>query len=323
MGVRRVVVFAGGLLVSAGFAYLALRGIDFAAVGAVFATAEPLPWIPVALALYVCGYFARGLRCQLLVRRSARLGLVTVTNIVVIGYASNNVLPVRLGELVRAGLLARRAKIPMSQSLGITFIERVFDGLVLLLMLVIASATITVPGWLNHVVVLAAIAFGIAAVVMLAGVFAPQLVIRTAARFGATFGRLATNVTNAGAVLRDPRQALVLVAYSALVWCFDAALYVLILGVFDIPIVIQFGIIAMCVTGFGVLLPTSPGFIGAFHYFASQALIIHGIDPATAIAYATLVHLSFYVSITLWGAIAVLCIGVVPRIAASYDAEER
>jgi hypothetical protein len=69
-------------------------------------------------------------------------------------------------------------------------------------------------------------------------------------------------------------------------------------------------VITMCVTGFMLLLPSSPGFIGPFHYFASQALMIHGIPQATALAYATLVHLCFYIPITMWGACAMMWYGV-------------
>ncbi len=43
----------------------------------------------------------RGVRCRLLVRREANLGVITASNIVIVGYASNNVLPARLGEFVR------------------------------------------------------------------------------------------------------------------------------------------------------------------------------------------------------------------------------
>jgi uncharacterized membrane protein YbhN (UPF0104 family) len=194
----------------------------------------------------------------------------------------------------------------------------VLDGLVLLLMLVVATLTGDVPGWMEEVVVVAATVFGVATAAMIVGGFAPNQIIRLGTRIGGLFGaawrdrfgRLATNITKAGAVLRDPRNAILLACYSVLVWSFEACLFILILGVFGIPITIQYGIITMCVTAFGVMLPSSPGFIGPFHYFASQALMVHGIAQSTALAYATLVHLVFYISVTLWGACAMMWYGV-------------
>lgn len=318
MSKRRLFVVVVGLVVSALFVYLALRGIDFAAVENAFKTADLLPWVPLALVIYTVGYFVRGLRCQLLIRNHAHMSMVGATNVVVVGYAANNVLPARLGELVRAGMLAERAKMPVSQSLGITFVERVLDGLVLLLMLTVATLTGDVPTWMEEVVVVAAAVFGVATAVMIVGALWPRIIISLASRIGGVLGvhwrerfvKLATNVTNAGAALRDPKQALLLVLYSCVIWCFEASLYVLILPVFGIPMTVQYGVITMCVTGFTLLLPSSPGFIGPFHYFASQALMIYGIAQGTALAYATLVHLCFYIPITVWGACAMMWYGV-------------
>ncbi len=318
MSKRRLFVVVGGLVVSALFVYLALRGIDFAAVENAFKTADLLPWVPLGIAIYLAAHFARGMRCKLLVRNHAHMSVVAATNVVVVGYAANNVLPARLGELVRAGMLAERAKMPVAQSLGITFVERVLDGLVLLLMLVIATFTGDVPPWMEEIVIVAAGVFGAATAVMIVGALWPRVIISLASRVGGMLGahwrerfvKLATNVTNAGAALRDPKQALQLVLYSCVIWCLEAALYVLILAVFGIPLNVQYGVITMCVTGFTLLLPSSPGFIGPFHYFASQALMIHGIAQGIALAYATLVHLCFYIPTTVWGACAMMWYGV-------------
>jgi len=64
------------------------------------------------------------------------------------------------------------------------------------------------------------------------------------------------------------------------------------------------------VTNLGLLVPSSPGFIGPFHYFCSQALVAKGVDAPTALAYATVVHMAFFVPVTIWGAAAMLWYGV-------------
>ena len=51
---------------------------------------------------------------------------------VAVGYMANNLLPVRLGELVRSYYLARREPVRASTALATIIVERVFDGLVLL-----------------------------------------------------------------------------------------------------------------------------------------------------------------------------------------------
>src|SRR5580704_4990302 len=121
-----------GVLGSALFLYLAARRLDLGAVGATWRTARPLPWVAFAVLCYVAGHLVRGLRLRILIRRETALPWLTATNIVVIGYASNNVFPARLGELVRAGVLVERTGMPFGEALTITFIERLLDGMAIL-----------------------------------------------------------------------------------------------------------------------------------------------------------------------------------------------
>lgn len=315
---NRWTVICVGLAVSAIFVYLAMRGLDLASLKDAFTNVQLLPWLPVGVASYLLSHLFRGIRCRMLVRNHALLSIGTATNIVVSGYGANNVLPARLGELVRAGMLAERAKMPMAQSLGVTFIERVLDGLVMLLFLVVATMTVEVAGWMRDLVIVALTVFGLATIVMIVGVLWPKLVIELTRKLTGPLGpklqaklvSLATHLTDAGACLRDPKDALSLGVLSIMVWAFEAGMYVAILPIFGIPMTVQYAVITMCVTGFGILLPSSPGAIGPYHYFASQVMMVHGIAAPTALAYATFVHLSWFIPITIWGAAVLLWYGV-------------
>jgi uncharacterized protein (TIRG00374 family) len=315
---HRKTIVVLGLVASAVFMYLAVRRLDLAALKTVWANAHVFPWVPLGILSYVVGHVVRGLRCRLLVRREATLRLVTASNIVVVGYASNNVFPARLGELVRAGMLAERTGIPMAQSFMITFIERVLDGLAILLLLVIGTSYGVSPPWMHDVVHVALLVFGGATGMMLIGVFSPGLLVSGASRLGNKLGEkwhdrlvsLATSIANAGACLRDPRDAIRIVILSVFVWVLEAGLFIAILPAFGIPLSFTTGAVAMSVTNLGLLVPSSPGFVGPFHYFASQAVIAHDVNPNTALAYAAVVHLAFYVPVTIWGAVAMLWYGV-------------
>lgn len=309
---------AVGVAFSALFAWLALRGVELSALGSAFAGADLIAWLPPALAIYALGYVLRGLRCQLLVRAHGPLRLSTATGVVLVGYAANNILPARLGELVRASMLAQRANMPVSQALGVTFIERVLDGLAMLLLLVVATLTVEVPAWMTELVYLAAAVFGVATAAIAVAVLWPGAIVAVAGRCGGLLGpswrarleQLATNVTSAAACLRDPRQGALLLASSVAIWCLEASIFVFLLPVFGAPLSIQIGLITMCVTGFGLLLPSSPGFIGPFHYFASQVVMLFGVSQATGLAYASLVHLTFFLPTTIAGGCVMLWYGV-------------
>jgi uncharacterized protein (TIRG00374 family) len=316
---RRTAVALVGLLGSAVFVALAMRHLDLREVLSTWRTARVLPWVPLAVLSYVAGHLVRGQRLRVLVKRETMLPLTTATNVVVVGYASNNVFPARLGEFVRAGMLAERTGIPLGQSLTITFIERLLDGIAILVLLLAGTLSLGVrPPWLWDVARLGSLVFGVALTLVLVAVLLPSVVMSTASRLSAGLGArardrvlsLASSVTSAGAVLRRPRDAMAILAYSGLVWLFESLMFALLFPVFSLRFHLSPAFIAMSVTNLGILVPSSPGFVGSFHFFCSQALASQGVPAATAMGYAILVHLTFYVPVTLWGAAAILWYGV-------------
>ncbi len=307
-----------GLLGSAVFVYLAVRRLDLATVRQTWRDATPLPWVVIGSLFYLSGHFVRGLRLRTLIRRETSLPWLTATNIVVIGYASNNVFPARLGELVRAGVLVERTGMPMGEALTITFIERLLDGLAILLLLLIGIPFIEQTAWITNLARVGSAVFGVALVTVLVGVLAPSTLLAMASTLSSPLGakardailRITTHVINGGACLRQPRTALSVSLLSVVVWVLEAGLFVSILPAFAMPARFSIGALAMSVTNLGILVPSTPGYIGPFHFFCSNALTSQGVAPATALGYAVLVHLAFYVPITVWGAIAILRYGV-------------
>ena len=307
-----------GVVGSAVFVYLAVRRLDFAATKQVWRDATPLPWVAFGVLSYVAGHLVRGLRLRTLIRKEATLPWLTATNVVVIGYASNNVFPARLGELVRAGVLVERTGMPMGEALTITFIERLLDGLAILLLLLGSIFFITPTPSIMDLARVGSLVFGGALATVLVGVLAPNALLGLASTLSAPLGakrrdavlRITTHVINGGSCLRNVRTATVVSLLSVLVWILEAGLFACILPAFAMPIRFSVGSLAMSVTNLGILVPSTPGYVGPFHFFCSRALESQGTASATALGYAVLVHIAFYVPITLWGAIAMLRYGV-------------
>jgi glycosyltransferase 2 family protein len=268
-----------------------------------------VPWLPLAVLSYITGHWVRGVRCRLLVSREAKLGLGTATNVVVLGYAVNNVLPARLGELARAGMLAQSSGLPFVQSLTVTLLERVMDGLCLLLLLLIAARMAPEVGLVHGMLEFGGLVFGIAAFGVLLAVAAPSTLLNVTSRashlMGARVHGLAVTVVSqlvAGvSYIRTVPSALVAFGLSIAVWSFEAGMFLALLPAFGIAADPWLAAVAMCVTNLGILAPSTPGFIGPFHFFCMQAVLAAGVERSTAFSYAALVHLSFYVPITLWG----------------------
>ena len=61
-------------------------------------------------------------------------------------------------------------------------------------------------------------------------------------------------------------------------------------------------ILVMTVTSVVVVLPSSPGYIGVFHYFAVLTLVsVYGVDKSNALSYALIIHAFTYLWLTALG----------------------
>lgn len=317
-GRRGLIWLCVGLASSAAFMALALSRLHWSGVRGALAHAAPWPWLPLAVLCYLAGHVVRGARCRTLVAPEARLTLSVATNVVVLGYAVNNILPARLGEVARAAMLAERTGLPLAHTLTITFLERLLDGLVLLGLLALATTGLPPIAWVSRAVHLGLVVFGGATLVVVLTLGAPGVVFGLASRASQPLGRsvharvtqLVHAITRGLAPLRDPRRLLRLVLLSVLVWTFEGGMFLLVLPAFGLPLSGATAYFALGVTNLGILVPSSPGFIGAFHYFCMKCLLVLGVAEPLAFAYAATVHLAFYLPITLWGVVVLVTWGV-------------
>ena len=307
-----------GLLVGAVFVWLAFRKLAFADIAEAFRAAEPWPWVPLAALFYLAGQLVRGLRCRWLVSHDANLPLTTATNVVVLGYAVNNILPARLGEVARAGLLGERIGMPFVQSLTVTLLERILDGWTMLLLFAVGLALAPVGSGMLPTALVAAGIFGAASigiVTMLAvpyrvASFVSHLAGRVRASWQEPAWRFCISVANGLGYLRRPGDALGVGLLSLLVWLLETGMFLMVLPAFGLPLRFDWAVLAMAVTNLGILLPSTPGYVGPFHYFCMQTLVLLGVASVTATSYAIAVHAVFYVPITIWGVGILLRYGI-------------
>ena len=129
---RRVIA---GFLISGIFLFISLRGQDFGAVADAFRTVTYW-WLIPAVLLYFTGLLVRAKRWSVLLRSVAQLSGRQLVPINAVGLMANNVLPLRTGEVVRAYTLNKSYGVSKSSALGTIAVERIFDGMTMLLFIV-------------------------------------------------------------------------------------------------------------------------------------------------------------------------------------------
>jgi uncharacterized protein (TIRG00374 family) len=301
-----------GLLLTVVFLFLALRQVDPAELAAEFAQVNYVWLVPSALCTLV-GYLLRTVRWRVILSGAAQAPLGTLFPVLIMGFATNNLLPGRLGEFWRAFLLGRKAGVRRTTGLASVFVERIFDGLVLVALLAVVSRTVQLPEWGQQVQVVSAFVF-VGATVAIATLlwaqnFAQRVVRWLARRLPA---RLATRVEGMfeGFLegLRPLHQPSVLLGATALslgVWLAEGASYYLISRGISLGLAPGLDFSAMGLTlvsiNLGIMIPSSPGYVGALEFFGTEALKVFGVDHATALALVIVSHVVQYALVTGMG----------------------
>ena len=305
MSKRRAAI---GLAVSLLFVALLLWRVDFTELGDAFADAQPA-WLAVAFGVYLVALWVRGARWRLALRGTTQISTNDATALVVIGYAANNVLPMRVGELVRVQLLHERHGADRARTLGTIGLERVLDGLVLALFL---AATIAIAGGNATLQALAAV-MGVGFVALTLGLMLlgprlardPELAARLLAFApgrlrGLIAPRLARLLEGLTAV-RGAGAWTAIVVVSAASWALEAAMYWLVgvgMGLdLDPPLYL-----AVCgAANLAIAVPWTSGGIGPFELLARETTVVFGTTMAVGTAYAIALHALLLIPVVLLG----------------------
>ncbi|MEO1334178.1 MAG: lysylphosphatidylglycerol synthase transmembrane domain-containing protein [Myxococcota bacterium] len=307
---KRLVTW-GGVALSAILLYWILTTFDLAKAAEVISQAH-VGWLIASAVVYGALFTLRGWRWAVLLRPVKAVSAVRCFEVFTIGFMANNILPARLGDVARAYVLARQAKLPTASSFSSVMLERIFDGVTVVLFLnIVLFVQPTSDVWINSVRTLSGAVFVGAIVVcgliawreqtVLALVravfsFAPEG-LRT--RVEGLVARLSAGLHS----LRSPSQTATVIALSILIWTIETSVYVLAGYAFGLDIGFMGMVLVMAVLTLGLSVPSAPGFVGVFEGLIITAVGLYGITGDRAFAIALTVHLIHFIPGTLLGLI--------------------
>ena len=150
---RSIVRAVLGIGISVVASWLVLRSVDLAAAADILRTADPI-WIAVMFITVFLDVASRGGRWRVLLAPIASLPYRRVLGYTYIGYLANNVLPARLGELVRSHSLGEKEGIPRATVLGTVVVERVVDTVVVVAIASLSVLVLSIRGVMTSAVLL-------------------------------------------------------------------------------------------------------------------------------------------------------------------------
>lgn len=308
---RRGAIVALGIVISAAALWWALRGVAWSDI--VARLGDLRPWtLLAAVAVATTTFPIRAWRWRYLLRTDdgRELPWPALWHPVAIGFMANNVLPARLGEIVRCYTVTRLAPVKFTASLTSVAVERVFDALTLAALF---AAALLGPGVPPGIAIGDKVRFvglaGITALILLtAAAFRPELAERVfraplprgriTDRLTALFRGLLQGLT----ALHDPRRLGAVVAGSVLLWLVNAWSFALAFAAFGLPGDLWTALIVQTFVVFAVAAPSTPGYVGVLELAVVAALALYGVPKDAAFAAAAAYHVTTFIPVIILGA---------------------
>ena len=286
-------------------------------------------WLAPGIAVYFGSFYLRSLRWRFLLRPFVQTSAAGLYPVVIVGYMANNMLPLRAGEFVRSYYLSRREPVSSATALATIIVERVFDG-VLMLLLLLAGAlflpfsglpesvrdTVAVPLWAATAVMVAPFVAGFAVIIVAAQ--RPHLFrgmgaliarrSRLPIRYRALIRSFVSRFVGGFQGLQKPGRIAKVAAFTLPVWIAEGVTYYLIALGFGLDT--QLGgnwmllgsmLVVISLANLAISVPLSQGGVGPFEIFAALGLVALGADAADAAAYAIVLHAALLLPVIVVG----------------------
>ena len=297
----KVLVAVAGIALSALFLWLAVRNADLDAVRQALEDAR-LGYVFLAVLVLGVGYGFQSARWRR-IADARHLRLRAFYGMLVGGLACNNVLPVRIGEFLRAGWLSRDAPMSGGRAFGSVVLDRACDVVTVgVLFVVSVQVAASDAAWLVRLGVGALlVVLGIAAILVFARVYtarrSPDAELRPR-------GRVVKVLRDTVEMLAEPigrRRAATWIALSACTWSLSSVATALVARSVGIELAPLEAVFVTSALALGVAIPSSPGYIGTYQWLGVAALGLLDVPVEQALAFSILMQASWYVPTTLVG----------------------
>jgi len=231
-----------------------------------------------------------------------------------IGFMANSILPARGGEFIRAFAISHTEHISKSVSFATILVERVIDLITLILFLLIFSRLIhynTIVSkifWATLILTISIIIF-----LIILKIYPKTInifVSLSPGKFKEKIKKFLEAFIKGLGILSDLKILLYIFLQSLFIWyCFAIVYYVLFISFgFQLSLGAAFAVVAIC--SLGISIPSSPGFIGTYHYFVVLSLSLFGIPKSSALSFSIIAWAVNILPVVIIGLVALNKLGL-------------
>ncbi len=292
----RLRLFAG-LLFSLVFMVLAARQVEWSRVLLSVRQADS-SWLLAGLAGMLATYLLFAARWRAIARRAFPLRTSDAFHYIMIGYLANLVMPLRLGDVTRGVLAARATGARTITVLATMALERILDVAAILLLALLVSWKMAIPEPIRLAAMSFAWATAVAVLLFLSLLLLPETLKAKLLAMGErmperplAFARGLVRQFKAGVgSLLDAFLLIRCLVLSLLAWAVFAGATLCFLYAFSFDLPWPAAVFVVVVVNLGSAIPSSPGFIGVYHYLVVLALAVWDVPKSEALGYALATH---------------------------------
>lgn len=295
-----------GFVISLLSLYLAFHGVQWKNVSLALLHARygDLMWAFIFLLLSTA---LAGLRWKAVINR-VEVSWAQSTSALVVGLMTNNLLPGRVGEVVRALMLGRKTRVSNAYLIATVVIDRVFDLGVLAISGMLVLAFTPSLYWLRSMTISGGVV--LAGILLVVGVLMRFTGKRWLAKLEQIF--MPTRFHQHLTALRQEFQlglksiktlyrVMLIIGLSVLIWSLMGLSLFYTLSALSMNLSFRGLVLLVFVLNLGGLIPSSPGYVGTYHFLAILTLTAFGIEKGEAISFSLVSHALWYVPYTLLG----------------------
>ncbi len=300
------------------FIYLFFRATHPREIADAFGEANYWYMLPAIGVLFIA-LTIRCIRWSILMRPVANISPPRLFSYQIIGYMANNLLPARAGEIVRAVVLGQRENVSRVATLGTIGVERLFDGTMLVFLLLVSSLFVGFGDERLQLIALAStILFVIALttfyVLTLSETRAKRLMHWLAGFLPRKLEAQATHIADSLVLglrsVHDWRTMLMVLGLSMAAWTVEAAAYAVIGLGFGLGVSFAHYCMLLAAANLAIIIPTFFGGTGPFEWAAKLVLMSAGVPAGLAAAYSIIAHAVIFIPTTILGLIILWSFGI-------------
>jgi uncharacterized protein (TIRG00374 family) len=273
-------------------------------------------WVISALVVLGVSMGLRAWRWRFIMEPVKLISTLRLFSAMMIGFMGNMLLPARIGEFIRAYVVGRSQRVSTSASLATIVVERMLDGFTLLAFLVFTIILITFPAesesLTRHIRTAGWLAFCLYTVVLVFCIFlriygepTRRLLLKVLfflpERWREGLGRLLDAFVHGLEVVKGGWHLVPIMGLSLAAWSLQSVSNWMILMAFHLDLTLGAAFFLVAIQAFGVMIPSSPGFIGTYHAATILGLAAFGISREVALSVSIVMHLLFFIPVSLAG----------------------